>query len=62
MNILCKLVEMGTEQHLTRLENQFCMSIVTEYLVAFEIKLSYFVFNIIVFTQFWFSSSYKMCS
>ena len=31
---------------------QFCISILTEYLVAFEIKLSYFVFNITVFTQF----------
>ena len=31
---------------------QFCIFIVTEYLVAFEIKFSYFVFNIIVFTQF----------
>ena len=31
---------------------QFCISIVIEYLVAFEIKFSYFVINIIVFTQF----------
>ena len=30
---------------------QFCISIVTEYLVALEIKFNYFVFNIIVFTQ-----------
>ena len=31
---------------------QFCISIVTEYLVAFEIKFSCFVFNITEFTQF----------
>ena len=32
---------------------QFCISIVTECLVAFEVKkFSYFVFDIIVFIQF----------
>ena len=30
---------------------QFCISIVTECLLAFEVKFSHFVFNIIVFTQ-----------